>query len=97
VGIRNDIENRESFAFPKPLGQQPKLYEVISGIQASNLTKKKFSPEILFYGRVPASRGRFQKIDELNDFFLFAYYYPFLGLNQDKSKRKVHLSNHPKK
>jgi DNA (cytosine-5)-methyltransferase 1 len=72
VGIRNDIENRESFAFPKPLGQQPKLYEVIPGIQASNLTKKKFSPEILFYGRVPASRGRFQKIDELNDFFLFA-------------------------
>lgn len=72
VGIRNDIENRESFAFPKPLDQQPKLYEVIPGIQASNLTKKKFSPEILFYGRLPASRGRFQKIDELNDFFLFA-------------------------
>jgi DNA (cytosine-5)-methyltransferase 1 len=45
---------------------------VIPGIQASNLTKKKFSPEILFYGRIPASRGRFQKIDELNDFFLFA-------------------------
>lgn len=72
VGIRNDIENRKSFAFPKPLGQQLKLYEVIPGIQASNLTKKKFSPEILFYGKVPASRGRFQKIDELNDFFLFA-------------------------
>lgn len=72
VGIRNDIENRESFVFPKPLGQQPKLYELIPGIQFSKFSKKKFSPEILFYGKIPASRGRFQRIDELNDFFLFA-------------------------
>jgi len=72
VGIRNDIETRENFVFPKPLSQQPKLYEVIPGIQASNFSKKKFSPEILFDGKVPGSRGKFQKLDELNDFFLFA-------------------------
>ncbi len=46
---------------------------LIPGIQQSNLPKKKFSPEILFTdGKIPASRGRFQKIDELNDFFTFA-------------------------
>lgn len=72
VGVRNDIENSECFTFPKPLGKPIKLYEVISGIQAGNFTKKKFSPEILFDGKIPASRGRFQKIDELNDFFLLA-------------------------
>jgi DNA (cytosine-5)-methyltransferase 1 len=72
IGVRKDIENSEYFMFPKPLDKSLKLYEVISGIEPSNFTKKKFPPEILFDGKVPASRGRFQKIDELNDFFLFA-------------------------
>jgi DNA (cytosine-5)-methyltransferase 1 len=72
VGVRKDIENGECFIFPKPLSKPLKLYEVIPGIEPSNFTKKKFPPEILFDGKVPASRGRFQKIDELNDFFLFA-------------------------
>ncbi|NEQ64033.1 MAG: DNA cytosine methyltransferase [Symploca sp. SIO2D2] len=72
VGIKNDLENNEYFRFPQPLGKQPKLYDVIPGIQVSNFTKKKFASEILFDGKIPASRGRFQKIDELNDFFIFA-------------------------
>ena len=72
IGIRNDLENSDNFTFPEPLGKQPKLYDVIPGIQVSKFTKKKFTPEILFDGKIPASRGRFQKIDELNDFFLFA-------------------------
>lgn len=71
VGIRNDIERSWGFTFPKPLNQQLKLYDVIPGIQRSNFRKKKFSPTILFDGKIPASRGRFQKLDELNDFFLF--------------------------
>ncbi|MFB8790966.1 MAG: DNA cytosine methyltransferase [Potamolinea sp.] len=72
VGIRDNLENCCDFAFPQPLGKQPKLFEVIPGIQASNFVKHKFPPEVLFDGKVPASRGRFQKIDELNDFFTFA-------------------------
>jgi DNA (cytosine-5)-methyltransferase 1 len=72
VGIKNTIENSWDFTFPKPVEKQLKLYDVIPDIQSSNFIKKKFSPEILFDGRVPASRGRFQKIDELNDFFTFA-------------------------
>lgn len=72
VGISNNLANCHNFAFPQPLGKHPKLFEVIPGIQASNFVKKKFPPEVLFDGKVPASRGRFQKIDELNDFFTFA-------------------------
>jgi len=72
VGIRNDIAKSKSFDFPKPLGKPIKLYDVIDNIERCQFTKKKFPPEILFEGRIPASRGRFQKIDELNDFFIFA-------------------------
>ncbi|MEG4941479.1 DNA (cytosine-5-)-methyltransferase [Microcoleus sp. F4-D5] len=85
VGIRNDIEKSWGFTFPKPLvsearpyggyaneeDRQIKLYDVIPGIERSNFRKKKFPPSVLFDGKIPASRGRFQKIDELNDFFLF--------------------------
>ena len=72
VGIRDDIENYRAFEFPKPLGVNPKLCDFIYGLKPSKFTKRKFSPEILFEGKVPASRGRFQKNDELNDFFTFS-------------------------
>lgn len=73
VGIRNDLQNCWGFTFPKPLDKKIKLYDVIDGIEKNNFVKKKFAPEVLFEGgRIPASRGRFQKINELNDFFTFA-------------------------
>jgi DNA (cytosine-5)-methyltransferase 1 len=72
VGIRNDIENCWGFTFPKPVNIKLKLYDVVLGLQKANFIKKKFSKKVLFDSKVPASRGRFQKIDELNDFFLFA-------------------------
>lgn len=71
VGIRNDLEKCWGFTFPKPIDSAIKLYDLIPGIQRSNFTKQKFSPAILFDGKIPGSRGRFQKLDELNDFFLF--------------------------
>ena len=72
VGVRDDIENCKHFTFPKPLSINPKLYEFIPGVKPSEFEKKKFIPEILFEGKIPASRGRFQKDDELNDFFILA-------------------------
>jgi DNA (cytosine-5)-methyltransferase 1 len=72
VGIRNDLKTAWGYIFPQPIDRQPKLYDIIPGLQRTEFTKKKFSPAILFEGKVPGSRGRFQKIDELNDFFLFA-------------------------
>ncbi|MGB7711141.1 MAG: DNA (cytosine-5-)-methyltransferase [Microcoleus sp.] len=71
VGIRNDLERYRGFTFPKPIDSPLKLYDLIPGIQRSNFQKQKFSPTVLFDGKIPGSRGRFQKLDELNDFFLF--------------------------
>ncbi|MEC4986040.1 MAG: DNA cytosine methyltransferase [Oscillatoria sp. PMC 1068.18] len=72
VGIRKDLANSQAFQFPQPINKQVKLYDVIPGLEINKFTKKKFPPDILFAGKVPAARGRFQKIDELNDFFIFA-------------------------
>jgi DNA (cytosine-5)-methyltransferase 1 len=73
VGIRNDLENPWSFTFPTGINKQLKLYDLIPGIESRKIIKKKFSSNTLFGGsKIPASRGRFQKIDELNDFFTFA-------------------------
>ncbi|MDJ0556877.1 MAG: hypothetical protein QNJ68_21010 [Microcoleaceae cyanobacterium MO_207.B10] len=68
--MRNDLEKNE-IKFPQPLGLKPKLYEFVRGIKPCEITKKKFHPEVLFGEKVPVSRGRFQKNDELNDFFTF--------------------------
>lgn len=72
VGIKNTIKNCHEFAFPEPLNYQPKLYNFIEKIETKEVNKKKFSSDVLFHGKIPVSRGRFQKIDELNDFFIFA-------------------------
>ena len=72
VGIKKDIELASYFQFPKPSPKKLKLYNVIEGLKEQPIKKKKFSPEILFGKRIPASRRRFQRIDELNDFFTFA-------------------------
>lgn len=72
VGIRKDLDKHNLFDFPKPIEINPKLGEFIEGIKSLPITKKKFTPEVLFNDKIPVSRGRFQKIDELNDFFLFA-------------------------
>jgi DNA (cytosine-5)-methyltransferase 1 len=72
VGIRNDIENCWGFTFPKPVNTKLKLSDFISDLQPAKFIKKKFPTKVLFDSKIPASRGRFQKIDELNDFFLFA-------------------------
>ncbi|MEB3279864.1 MAG: DNA cytosine methyltransferase [Lyngbya sp.] len=72
VGIQEELERNKPFQFPQPIGTKPKLYQFVEGIQPQEIQKKKFPPEILFNGKIPASRGRFQKNDELNDFFTFA-------------------------
>jgi DNA (cytosine-5)-methyltransferase 1 len=72
VGVRNDLESCGNFNFPLPSEEKPKLFDLIADIESSNFIKKKFNPQELFNGKIPASRGRFQKINELNDFFTFA-------------------------
>ncbi|MBP0001495.1 MAG: DNA cytosine methyltransferase [Cyanobacteria bacterium SID2] len=72
VGIHKKIGDFDRFQFPDPLNHKPRLYDFIDGVSKRNISKKKFSPNVLFGDKIPASRGRFQKVDELNDFFLFA-------------------------
>ncbi len=73
IGIRNDLITSDfSFIFPEPLPEKPKLFNFIDKIQKVDFKKKKFDPKILFENGIPPSRGRFQKSDELNDFFVFS-------------------------
>ncbi len=73
VGIRNDlVDSNFSFVFPSPLKEQPKLFDFVERIQKVDLKKEKFDAKILFENGIPPSRGRFQKPDELNDFFVFS-------------------------
>lgn len=72
VGIRDNLTNANQFIFPKPLNKKSKLFEFIEGVEKRDLIKRKFTPNELYTKGVPASRGRFQKDDELNDFFIFA-------------------------
>ena len=71
VGI--DKKFKAEFEFPRPLENTKKLYKIFDNIKFNPklLTKKKFFQRDLFGERVPASRNRFQKDDELNDFFIF--------------------------
>lgn len=72
VGIRKDLENSQAFEFPKPLELKPKLYNFIDGLEnCSGFIKDKIDSSILFGNKIPPSRNRFQKDDELNDFFTF--------------------------
>jgi len=72
VGIRKDFLHCQNFVFPEPLELKPKLYQFISDLKISdNLPKAKIDSRILFGDKIPRSRNRFQKDDELNDFFVF--------------------------
>lgn len=74
VGVNQTAKSQSLFQFPKPLATQPKLYHAVDQISDQEVTKNKFPPEVLFgsKNKIPPARGRFQKIDELNDFFIFA-------------------------
>ncbi|HEY9850240.1 MAG TPA: DNA (cytosine-5-)-methyltransferase [Leptolyngbyaceae cyanobacterium] len=72
VGVRNDLEQAKEFKFPEPLEIRPKLYQFIEGVKNyQELLKTKVSSQVLFGKKIPRSRNRFQKDDELNDFFVF--------------------------
>ena len=71
VGFKKD--QKVHFNFPKPLNKSKTLIEVMDNlkIDKKHLIKQKFLPEKIFGTKIPFSRNRFQKSDELNDFFIF--------------------------
>jgi DNA (cytosine-5)-methyltransferase 1 len=73
VGIRRDIERCQEYKFPKPLNIHPKILDILDELKNINFVEKvKLDANTLFKGVIPPSRTRFQKDDELNDFFIFS-------------------------
>ncbi len=73
VGIRNDVEKCQEYKFPIPLNIHPKVFDILDDIKSAKILKKvKLDRYTLFQGMIPPSRTRFQKDDELNDFFIFS-------------------------
>lgn len=74
VGVRKDLAINGAFKFPNKKIQKPRLFEIFDGLEykSKDLESKKFSTMDLFGSdRAPASRNKFQKDDELNNFFIF--------------------------
>ncbi|MDH6100558.1 DNA cytosine methyltransferase [Anabaenopsis sp. FSS-46] len=73
VGIKNNIDRYQEYKFPNPLNIHPKVLDILEDIKNIQVVEKvKLGSETLFRGVVPPSRTRFQKNDELNDFFIFS-------------------------
>jgi len=70
VGFRNK-KYLNAFKAPLPVEHNMKLYEVLEGIEKPNKPKVKFESKDLFGNAIPMGRTKFQRKDELNDFFLF--------------------------
>ena len=73
VGIRKDIEEQlKAFQFPLPVESRSLLRNIVENLDHSHVINKKiFIPSEIFGNKVPLRRNRFQKSDELNDFFVF--------------------------
>lgn len=71
VGFNNKYKKIKKFEFPKSIDRKPKLYEFLDNVEKNKVIKNKFNPNQIHGDRIPASRNRFQKVDELNDFFIF--------------------------
>jgi DNA (cytosine-5)-methyltransferase 1 len=74
VGIRKNLENSTKYQFPEPLNVHPKIISIFKDeVQIIDaVSKTKLDAKTLFQGSIPPSRTRFQKDDELNDFFIFS-------------------------
>src|SRR5204863_10175927 len=73
VGIRKDLSYYfEDFEYPKPINKKSFLKNLIDGVDKDSVIDKKiFDPKDIFGHKIPMSRNRFQKLNELNDFFIF--------------------------
>jgi DNA (cytosine-5)-methyltransferase 1 len=76
VGIKDGLLPLSSqFEFPLPTSAGHKLEDLIDGLELNevSVSKKKLPiSAIHINGKIPYGRTRFQKLDELNDFFIFS-------------------------
>lgn len=73
IGFRNDLKKGAiKFNYPNPLNKKSFLKDIIDGVKTDSFSnKKEFSPKEIFGDKIPMSRNRFQKLTEMNDFFIF--------------------------
>jgi DNA (cytosine-5)-methyltransferase 1 len=73
IGIRNDYAVKNKFHFPESEAKKSYLHEIIEGLENESIVyeKEQLDPVDLFGNKIPMSRNRFQKTNELNDFFVF--------------------------
>lgn len=71
VGFRKDLKLKERFSYPEALSLKPRLSDILDFVSSDKVEKKKISVKELHGDKIPFSRNRFQKVDELNDFFIF--------------------------
>ena len=76
IGIRKQLLTLSNqFKFPLPTSAGHRLHDLIDNLEKVDLKiRKKKLPISTIHknGKIPYSRNRFQKIDELNDFFIFS-------------------------
>jgi len=73
VGIRHDLKTCQKYQFPNSLNIHPKVLDILDDFKNIKIIEKaKLNHHILFNGVIPPSRTRFQRDDELNDFFIFS-------------------------
>ncbi len=70
VGIRADIATDTEFAFPNPVPSESRLHHFLDNVTSLGAPKQKLKPEELFGGKIPMGRNRYQRNDQMNDFFI---------------------------
>jgi DNA (cytosine-5)-methyltransferase 1 len=72
VGFREDFANlADRLSFPKSIPAHKKVGDLVEGIKLRDILKRKFDPSLIHGAVIPRSRNAFQRVDELNDFFIF--------------------------
>lgn len=72
VGFRSDMQAYAAkFKYPTPIKNHLSVGRLIEGLNHVDIKKMTFDPHVIHGTLIPRSRNAFQKIDELNDFFIF--------------------------
>jgi DNA (cytosine-5)-methyltransferase 1 len=72
VGFRSDMKKyAHKFKYPTPVKNHLSIGRLIDGLNHVDIKKMIFDPHLIHGTLIPRSRNAFQKVDELNDFFIF--------------------------
>ena len=71
VGFREDMKSYfDNFQYPLPKNNKNQISSYLHGVKNKKINKHRFKPSDIHGSTLPRSRNAFQRIDELNDFFI---------------------------